>query len=786
MAGVFETIYQKLTGKAISHRPDLANRVHVYSEYSDSKAQPADQADDYYEIYGTYVWARKAISKIAENVRSLPIYVYDRNNEAMEGHLLSQLLQRGNDAMSPSQFWEQYVIYLMLAGEAPIEIVPDGRNRPSEMWLREPQWMYVRPDVSPERIYYPTVAGYVYRPEGKHTDPLEFEPGMVIFDKLFNPSNPWRGIAPIHAVREGIVIDLFAQAYSKTFLRNNARPDFAIVAKQLLTDGERDRIGAEFLQRHSGAENWHRPAILDDGAEIAPFSFAPKDTEWLQQRSFSRDEVGAIFGVPDEIMGYGKDTYENFQTALETFWTLTLKPLCDHRDDVLNHHFRYRMPLLKPGEYIATDFSDVGVMQEDLTPRVAMAEVLTRMGYDLNAVNERFDLGMPEYTPPAPEPAPVIEQPQVVEVMPKAAVYLPAPVRDAVRGEVNKALEIRQKLLAAGTFDELRWRENAVKALRTWLDASMAVRLADAIATRADVDALLSVAISASQEDGAAEDSPFGEMLITAGRITPGLWRAAKNTLMLDPEDPEAEQLARMAIERRATREMTRSLEEWLQTALTGLTEDEVRTLASRLRNNQMLFRDVLQRALVQSADLGVSVAVDQFDTVGYGFDYTLANAEARDWARRYTDDLLAQLNTTNERIVGEAVARWVDNGEPLSSLVDDLIPSFGRQRAELIASTEVTRAYAEANRIAYEQSGVVETLEWRTANDERVCPICGPLGGIAAENVGTEQPKLGGGGNVQTSVRNPQFQHPTNGNVYGLPPSHPRCRCWVVPVIKD
>lgn len=38
------------------------------------------------------------------------------------------------------------------------------------------------------------------------------------------------------------------------------------------------------------------------------------------------------------------------------------------------------MPLLKPGEYIATDFSDVGVMQEDLTPRVAMAEVLTRMG----------------------------------------------------------------------------------------------------------------------------------------------------------------------------------------------------------------------------------------------------------------------------------------------------------------------------------------------------------------------------------------------------------------------
>lgn len=78
----------------------------------------------------------------------------------------------------------------MLAGEAPIEIVPDGRNRPSEMWLREPQWMYVRPDVSPERIYYPTVAGYVYRPEGKHTDPLEFGAGHGDLRQALQPVEP--------------------------------------------------------------------------------------------------------------------------------------------------------------------------------------------------------------------------------------------------------------------------------------------------------------------------------------------------------------------------------------------------------------------------------------------------------------------------------------------------------------------------------------------------------------------------------------------------------------------
>lgn len=98
MAGVFETIYQKLTGKAIRIGRTWPTGCTCTLEYSDSKAQPADQADDYYEIYGTYVWTRKAISKIAENVRSLPIYVYDRNNEAMEGHILRNC---SNGAMTP-------------------------------------------------------------------------------------------------------------------------------------------------------------------------------------------------------------------------------------------------------------------------------------------------------------------------------------------------------------------------------------------------------------------------------------------------------------------------------------------------------------------------------------------------------------------------------------------------------------------------------------------------------------------------------------------------------------
>ena len=121
----------------------------------------------------------------------------------------------------------------------------------------------------------------------------------MLHDRFHNPLNVWRGISPIAAVRAGVTIDLFAQAWSKTFLQRGARPDYAIQSRIALTKDERERLEAETAGKYGGPDGWHKPMILDDGAEVKTFSFAPKDIEWLEQRRFSRDEVGAIFGVPD-------------------------------------------------------------------------------------------------------------------------------------------------------------------------------------------------------------------------------------------------------------------------------------------------------------------------------------------------------------------------------------------------------------------------------------------------------------------------------------------------------
>lgn len=110
------------------------------------------------------------------------------------------------------------------------------------------------------------------------------------------------------------------------------------------------------------------------------------------------------------------------------------------------------------------------------------------------------------------------------------------------------------------------------------------------------------------------------------------------------------------------------------------------------------------------------------------------------DWSRTMADDL-ASRGVANTRT-------YLDDGGSLEV-------AYGRERAESLTVTEVTRA-----RVAGEtevindlnRRGAVITAYWRTEADARVCPICRPLNG--ADQYRWEQDFPDG------------------------PPAHPRCRC--------
>lgn len=153
--------------------------------------------------------------------------------------------------------------------------------------------------------------------------------------------------------------------------------------------------------------------------------------------------------------------------------------------------------------------------------------------------------------------------------------------------------------------------------------------------------------------------------------------------------------------------------------------------------------------------------------------NWDLVNQEVVDYARTYTGTLAKGLNETTKRQLGEAIADWAatDEGLPgLTARLEKFIPTTlpdGKviaDRAELIASTEATRVFAEGNVAAWESQGV-ERHRWNTANDELVCPVCGALDG---------------------QVRRLDEPFDADGLQIMRPAAHPRCRCWTTPVVGD
>jgi len=211
-------------------------------------------------------------------------------------------------------------------------------------------------------------------------------------------------------------------------------------------------------------------------------------------------------------------------------------------------------------------------------------------------------------------------------------------------------------------------------------------------------------------------------------------------------------------------------MERVASTALAKVLNGQLRDVVRRLRAGQSIeeitaslggtdqLRQTLQRLLFNAVDLGVRAAESQLTI---GIDWTLANSAARDWAASYAYDLVHDINATSQRVLQKYVSERIQTGEPLSTLVNDLEPYFGKRRAELIASTETTRAYAVANMETFRQNGV-EFVRWNTANDELVCPVCRPLNGVVVQ--------------IGAAFQN-GIQHP---------PAHPRCRCWVTPSQGD
>ena len=373
--------------------------------------------------YEQVVWVYRAINVLAEQVANVPFVISagDRGSEDLiTSGPLRDFYERPHPQINRFQYWELRIIWLMLRGECfriPIYRNRDGSS--STLCTPDSQLKSVL-ILDPARFQHLVedheLIGWRYTGFGPQA-PLGsqvFLPEEVWFEKLPNPFDFWRGLSPLSIAGAAASTDFAAGAFMRGVIENNADTGLIVRTEQWLSDEQREQIRSALRDRKRRAGQADRPVLLLGSSEVIKPELSSSDLQFLENRKFSRAEICAAFGVPEEIVTTtDHNKYDVMSGARLNFIENRVAPLCRRLEAEEN---ATTIPALVgsttpgsagilAGSSIQNqnskinnvvgwfDLDSLPILQEARRNRLAAARTAFEMGIPFNELNRVLDLG---------------------------------------------------------------------------------------------------------------------------------------------------------------------------------------------------------------------------------------------------------------------------------------------------------------------------------------------------------------------------------------------------------
>lgn len=349
------------------------------------------------------VWVYSAVNLVARTLAGIPFRVWrgpERGGKLVETGAVVDLFERPHPQLSRFDFTETLVINLLLRGRA--YVVGTDRNgslvdiagpRP-----KKPAFLLVLPA---DRVTLHVQAGELlgYRFSRGHDSPVRDSyllPEEVIALRLPTPFDFYEGQAPAHVAAVAAQTDYAAAKFMQGLMLNNADTGVIVETDQQPDDNQRQQILAALRERKRKAGTADRPLLLWGGFKVVKPALSSTDMQFLENRKFARQEICAVFGVPQELLGFTEDANRSVgESARANFIEHTVCPLAERIAAALR-------PLVKAFGNDLDCWFDTDAhpsMQAQRRARFAAAGQAQLMGIPLATLNDTFDLGLPENLP---------------------------------------------------------------------------------------------------------------------------------------------------------------------------------------------------------------------------------------------------------------------------------------------------------------------------------------------------------------------------------------------------
>jgi HK97 family phage portal protein len=255
-------------------------------------------AQTYTQLYRTQPEVRTVIDFLARNIAQIGLHVFRRISDTdrvrIADHPLALLLKSPNPATARYRLFESTMIDLGIHYNA--------------YWLKmreRNRLQLVR--VPPEQIYpvghlLPT--GYRWTwPDGQR---WELPPSEIVHFRGYDPDNPLMGLSPLETLRRLLAEERASVEYRGAFWRNAARLAGVILRPQTApswTPEKREQFKDDWAAFYSGAANAGKSPVLEDGMSYQPMTATARDSQLVESRKLTREEVAAAYHVPLPMVG---------------------------------------------------------------------------------------------------------------------------------------------------------------------------------------------------------------------------------------------------------------------------------------------------------------------------------------------------------------------------------------------------------------------------------------------------------------------------------------------------
>jgi HK97 family phage portal protein len=284
------------------------------------------------------------VNIISDGVSSLPLHVYERvqmgeriaKKVAPEHPLYDLLRHSPNPEMTSSTFFKTMMVHACLWGNAYAELQRNNGAKVVGIWPRNPA------RTKPIRLLSPlNIEGDVLPPG---TECFETTDLLMDSSTAMVPENPELTIAGrrrlvlaedmlhvpglsldgrlgqgvVWLTRQAIGLGLATEKHAAKYFGNGASPQGILTLPGKLEEKAIENLRRSWMEAHGG-ENAHRTAVLEEGVTYTKIAETPNEGQMLETRKFQREEVAAIFGVPQHMVAssdkMGKSNVE--QSSIE-------------------------------------------------------------------------------------------------------------------------------------------------------------------------------------------------------------------------------------------------------------------------------------------------------------------------------------------------------------------------------------------------------------------------------------------------------------------------------------